>query len=287
MRIAVVTAVLAVLVGALATGPIAAPLPEADPRVPFDRALNLAGLEALPEDVGLIVHADFPARRPLRVGDVAYTAITLDLLDGKARTVSAIPRAATAPVAGESKECSDPAFAPIGKVWRETDLPVQFAFTRRTLPGNLNEWQTVRSLRLAHDAWEDTNTHCSEGDPIDFHFHYVGFSRVRMSYDGINAVDFGRARKAVGLSYIWYRNGRILEADLRLNKRYPWTNRRGVDGRYQVMNVVTHELGHHVGLDDLGQPHGRLTMFGRVGKGEMNKVSLGRGDVKGAQLLSP
>jgi hypothetical protein len=42
-----------------------------------------------------------------------------------------------------------------------------------------------------------------------------------------------------------------------------------------------------VGLDDLGNPHAGLTMFGQIGKGELNKVTLGRGDLKGADAIAP
>jgi hypothetical protein len=53
------------------------------------------------------------------------------------------------------------------------------------------------------------------------------------------------------------------------------------------MNVTTHELGHQVGLDDLGDPHGGLTMYGIIDKGEMSKTTLGFGDLKGAWAVSP
>jgi hypothetical protein len=42
-----------------------------------------------------------------------------------------------------------------------------------------------------------------------------------------------------------------------------------------------------VGLDDLGAPHNGLTMFGQIGRGELNKVTLGRGDLKGASTIAP
>ena len=67
---------------------------------------------------------------------------------------------------------------------------------------------------------------------------------------------------------------------------YNWTNVAGVK-RYQVRNVIAHELGHQVGLDDLANPHNGLTMFGQIGRGELNKVTLGRGDLKGASTIAP
>jgi hypothetical protein len=51
--------------------------------------------------------------------------------------------------------------------------------------------------------------------------------------------------------------------------------------------VAVHEIGHTLGLDDLSKPHGSLTMFGVIGKGELRKTSLGKGDVRGAGLIEP
>lgn len=261
---------------------------EALPAVSLADALELAGV-ALPTDgSGLILHADFPAGSPYNVGGASYTALTLDLTPDGVKTLSAVPASAASAAPGtEVEECTDPAFASVGKRWNEEDLPIDFAINHRTVPNYMSPWLTTRSIREAHQVWGLTNSKCESKDSIDFRFNYVGSSRARVKYDQVSIAEFGRLGRAVAMSYVWYSGTRIREVDLRLNKSYRWTNRAGVSKRYNVKNVAVHEIGHALGLDDLGQPHGSLTMFGVIGKGELRKTTLGKGDVKGAQLAQP
>jgi hypothetical protein len=236
--------------------------------------------------VGLLVHADFPRAHPLEVDGSAFTAITLDVKRSGVVTRSAVPAGSANPGDEKVEECTDPAFASVGKTWSSQDLPVEFAFNRSTTPRYMSPWLTTRSLREAHQVWGETNTKCNEDDAIDFSFNYIGEDKAHIDYDGINVTDFGQLGNAVGLSYVWYTNSRIREVDLRFNRDYLWTKRPG-ESRYNVKNVAVHEIGHHLGLDDLTSPHGALTMFGVVDKGELRKTTLGRGDVRGAELLTP
>ena len=271
----------AVPVGASSTAP-------GLPTLTLTEALEL-GRVSLPADgTGLILHADFPADSPYRVDGRSFTALTLDVTLSGVRTLSAVPAsAADAPPGSEVEECTDPAFASVGKRWNAEDLPIEFVINHRTVPKYMSPWLTTRSVREAHQVWGLTNSKCESKDSIDFRFNYQGSARAGIKYDGLNLTEFGRLGHAVGMSYVWYTATRIREVDLKLNKSYRWTNRPESKKRYYVKNVAVHEIGHALGLDDLARPHGSLTMFGVISKGELRKLTLGKGDVKGAELAHP
>jgi hypothetical protein len=257
------------------------------PQISKAKLLRLGRIEAPPKGKGVIVHADFPAGRPYRTPNGPVTALTGEITPLEtAHLLSAVPvRGKKTP--NPKDECSDPTFVPVGKLWRDQDLPIEFAINLRTVPKYMSPWLATRSLREAHHSWSGTNSSCEDKDKIDFSFLYVGATDSRMGFDGVNTIDFGRLRRAVAISYLWYSGARIREVDMRLNNRYMWSNRPGVNRRYNVKNVAAHEIGHHLGLDDLGPGHARLTMFGLVTKGEMRKITLGRGDVRGAEVVTP
>lgn len=276
------------LIGAVAVAlPTNAQISLELPTVSLDEALDLAEVELPTDGTGLILHADFPAEDPFVSEVGSFTALTLDITPSGVQTMSAVPDSAADAGGTTVEECTDPAFASVGKKWSTDDLPIEFALNHRTVPDYMSPWLTTRSIREAHQAWGLTNSKCENRDTIDFRFNYVGSSRQRVGYDGTSITEFGRLDRPVALSYVWYTGQRIREVDLRMNRRYSWTNRPGVNDRYNVKNVAVHEIGHTLGLDDLGKPHGSLTMFGVIGKGELRKTSLGKGDVRGAGLIEP
>lgn len=290
------TTVLAVVVGllALALGGssraqvVDLPLPL--PAVETQELLDIAGVPLPPEGVTLQLHADFPVEAPLSVDGLAFTSLTADVTsDGGITMLSATPATAGEATAAGLDECTDPTFAPTGPRWYERDLPVEWRFRRGSVPDRVGRFRSQRSLRAAHQVWTNTRTVCKSPDKVSMRFAFDGSSTRTIAYDDVNLVDFGHlGAGALAMNYTWYQGGHILEVDLRLNRHdYRWTNRPGGKNRYQVANVAAHEIGHQLGLDDLSDPHGALTMFGRMGRGEMSKTTLGRGDVRGATALSP
>ena len=245
----------------------------------------------LPEDgTTLQVHADFPDDAPLVVGDLAFHSLTADVApDGTIVMRSATPaQAATAPPAARLDECADPAYEPTGPQWRSSDMPVEWRFRRASVPDGLGTFRSQYALQSAHQVWSRARTNCTAPAEVSLGFRFGGDSRRKVGYDGVNLVDFGPlGGGALAMSYTWFEGTRILEVDLRLNRGYGWTNRPGGKNRFQVGNVAAHEIGHQLGLDDLADPHGALTMFGRISRGETAKMTLGRGDLRGASNLSP
>lgn len=286
---------LALVAGALVAGalagsapaqPLAAPLPE----LGAAELLEIARVPLPPDGVTLQLHADFPDDAPLDLPGGAFHSLTADVSsDGTVTILSATPAAPAAAAPGGLDECSDPAFAPTGPRWRAEDLPVEWRFRRVSVPDRVGRFRTQRSLREAHQVWSNARTRCGSRDDVSMEFRFAGLSTRTVRYDRVNLIDFGHlGAGALAVNYTWYQGTRVLETDLRLNRHdYRWTNRPGGKNRFQVENVAAHEIGHQVGLDDLGDPHGALTMFGRISRGEMSKTTLGRGDLRGASTLSP
>ena len=247
-------------------------------------ALDLARVD-VPAGVGLILHADFPAEAPLVVGDVAYHSVTIDLTPhGSVITRNAIAQGAETMPAGD--ECEDPTFKPMGVRWDAKAIPVGWRLDFSSIPDYLKTDRTRSAIRSAHRIWPRSQTTCSNRDENELRYSYLGHTARNPKYDRVNILDFGDLGAALAQNYTWYRDTEIVEVDLRLNKAFMWTNLAGVD-RYHVRNVTAHELGHQVGLDDLGEPHRGLTMYASIARGETTKTTLGFGDLKGAWAVSP
>lgn len=289
IRRLLVPALLAGLVASsLATSTASSQLDPGLPSLTLDELLAIANVEAPPAGIGLEVHADFPAGNPIEIGGLSFTALTAVINpDHSVDMQSAVAAQGT----GEGDavgECTDPTFAPTGRSWNAEDMPVEWRFRWGSTPHGNSKWNTLRALRLAHRVWPKAVTNCDDNTRINFLYSYGGRTTRTVKYDQVNTVEFGSLGSgALAINYTWFSGTRILETDLRLNRtEYQWTNRPGGKA-YQVMNVTAHELGHQVGLDDLGSPHSGLTMYGRITRGEMKKTTLGSGDLRGAARLSP
>lgn len=262
------------------------PLPDLD----AEELLDLAGVGLPAEGTMLQLHADFPEEAPLLVDGLGFHSLTADIgPDGTVTMRSATPAMAAAAPSASLDECADPTFAPTGPRWRASDMPVAWRFRRASVPDGVGSFRSQYAFQAAHQVWSKARTNCKSNEEVSLRFRFDGDSRRKVRYDGVNLVDFGPlGGGALAMSYTWFEGDRILEVDLRLNRGdYRWTNRPEGKSRYQVVNVAAHEIGHQLGLDDLGDPHGGLTMFGRISRGERAKTTLGRGDLRGASNLSP
>ena len=79
--------------------------------------------------------------------------------------------------------------------------------------------------------------------------------------------------------------GYAAEADIMINQAFPWAT-NGAANAYDIKNVITHELGHAVGLTDKYESFASdWTMYGIAEIGETKKRSLHSYDVKGLRNL--
>lgn len=108
-----------------------------------------------------------------------------------------------------------------------------------------------------------------------------------VGYDETNRVVWGALDPGViAVNYIWYRPStkEIVESDTVFNDYYTWST-TGAGGAMDLKNIATHEFGHN-GLNDLRPPKDwALTMYAYSALGEVDKQSLGTGDILGIQKL--
>jgi hypothetical protein len=252
--------------------------------------LDIARVPAPAAGQGLQVHADFPTEHPLQLDGLEIYSLTADITpNGTVLTRNVLTSAEFSGGGDAVGECDDPTFLPTGVAWGADSMPILWRFDRRSTPSYLKSNKTLETVRSGHRVWPQAQSVCADKEHYSFGYNYLGHTAKNPKYDNANIVDFGAlGQGALAVNSTWYTSSnKIVEVDLRLNKvDYKWTNVTGLN-MYQVRNVIAHELGHQIGLDDLGNPHQDLTMFGQIGKGELNKVTLGRGDLRGANTIAP
>ena len=118
----------------------------------------------------------------------------------------------------------------------------------------------------------------------------VRFRGTRL--DGINSVRFDNLRRGViGMNIIWTNGLELLEWDQIYSNRFDWSLDCVPDGedcssKMDLQNIVTHELGHAIGLGDLYNSEcSAQTMYGYSNYGETTKRDLGVGDKAGVNVL--
>lgn len=118
----------------------------------------------------------------------------------------------------------------------------------------------------------------------------------KAGYDRKNIIAWGRAPgSALAVTYTWYytATGLVAEVDTIMNKKYPWswTNQTlspncADQNSYDAQDILTHELGHWMGLDDeYTSDYTNNTMYGYGSKGEVKKDTLTEGDIAGVDAI--
>ena len=114
-----------------------------------------------------------------------------------------------------------------------------------------------------------------------------------------NVLVFGDlgSTSTIAVTYAWITRGRtkvIVEFDIVFNTQFDWGNPGDTSdtlypvGFMDTENIVTHEMGHAVGLGDLYQSqNAKATMFGYASNGETWKRTLESGDIAGLDALYP
>jgi len=124
-------------------------------------------------------------------------------------------------------------------------------------------------------------------------FSLKGYTTIaKKAYDGKNIIAWGTAPgTALAVTYTWYytQSKEAVETDTIMNKKFSWswmpyslTNCPSLQS-YDAQDILTHELGHWVGLDDeYNTSYAYNTMYGYGAKGEIIKDTLTTGDSTGA-----
>lgn len=114
-------------------------------------------------------------------------------------------------------------------------------------------------------------------------------------FDGKNIIAWGRTSgSALAVTYTWYytANKEVAEVDTIMNLKFPWSWTRYVNGAcgitntYDAQDILTHELGHWMGLDDTyTSNYADNTMYGYGATGEIKKDTLSSGDKAGITAI--
>jgi hypothetical protein len=133
-------------------------------------------------------------------------------------------------------------------------------------------WDDATSVELFNDSPTVNNSAEPSTDVPDF----------------VNTVSWRRVvpPKAIAVTFIWSNTvtNEIVDCDVILNTKHDWGI--GVANAFDVRNIMTHEVGHVVGLADLYDDiYSELTMYGYGAEGETKKSSLENGDMFGCQSL--
>ncbi len=120
-------------------------------------------------------------------------------------------------------------------------------------------------------------------------------TKVRSSYDGQNIIAWGRTSgSALGVTYVrYYTSTRlVVDVDTIMNNKFAWSWNGGSSttcgnpNTYDAQNILVHEQGHWLGLDDFYTAgFVNNTMYGYGSKGETKKISLTSGDIFGVAAI--
>lgn len=118
----------------------------------------------------------------------------------------------------------------------------------------------------------------------------------RAKLDGKNIIAWGRTSgTALAVTYTWYYplTGLVAEVDTIMNQKFPWfwnaaASQCTDQNSYDAQNILTHELGHWMGLDDVyTAAYIDNTMHGYGNKGETKKDTLTSGDIASVVVIYP
>lgn len=122
---------------------------------------------------------------------------------------------------------------------------------------------------------------------------------TKAQLDNSNIITWGRtSSSALAISYIWYdtQTHVAIEIDTIMNQKYTWYwsnpaswplgQTCAFQGVYDAQNILTHELGHTMGLDDeYTSAYVNNTMYGYGSVSETKKNTLTTGDQTGVANL--
>ena len=148
------------------------------------------------------------------------------------------------------------------------------SFITSTISSSAETWDAATSAELLNNAYS-----------VDYTAQY-GVQNFQ------NAIAFGDYpdNGVIAVTSVWFtRVGkRIVEFDQLYNTRFAWgdATATNITSVMDLQNIVTHELGHAVGLDDIySTTCSAVTMYGYSDYGETSKRSLEQPDITGLQKM--
>jgi hypothetical protein len=186
--------------------------------------------------------------------------------------------------------CVDSAYHLIGAKWPNGTF--NWSFKARSVPRSVGR-RAARDtiIKAFHNITSERND-CGRAPRISISANFLGNTGRNVncnSRDGHNVIGFGwLPRGILAVTCYWTRNGKMVEADMKINKREAWAlSLSGCRNQVMLEATITHEAGHVFGLAHVSErKHGRLTMSPYIdGLCENNEATLGLGDMLGLEAL--
>ncbi|MFH0798387.1 MAG: matrixin family metalloprotease [Candidatus Woesearchaeota archaeon] len=177
---------------------------------------------------------------------------------------------------------TDSCYKLMGVKW--LSLPVSYSVNPFNAQG-LSEEFVTSAVSVSADAWDAATSKELFND-----YYSVDYYATYGVRNGVNAIVFGDYGQSnvIGVTSVWYtRVGKqIVEFDMLLNDQFQWGDASVDPSKMDLQNILTHELGHSVGLSDLYTGScASVTMYGYSGEGDVQKRSLEQADVLGLQKM--
>lgn len=147
---------------------------------------------------------------------------------------------------------------------------------------------SLSAIVAALQTWTDV---AGSSFVFDFSGQTTAQTQVNTT-NGQNIISFQSLGQSgvLASNYFWYStaDGAMIESDIIVNTSYTWRT-DGAAGGYDVQNILTHELGHSLSLDDLYdlRVDSEKTMYGYAASGETKKRTLHQDDIDGISYLYP
>jgi hypothetical protein len=154
----------------------------------------------------------------------------------------------------------------------------------------LNNSDVTNAVATAIGAWES-----AASDNDIFGGASTGNLTLNLSnLNNVNEVAFGNYTTGgvIAVTNVWgYFNGptsrrELVEWDMMIDTDFTWSN-SGEPGKMDLLNILTHEIGHAMGLGHPSDSCTEETMFRFADNGETKKQTLEAGDKAGIRALYP
>ncbi len=171
-----------------------------------------------------------------------------------------------------------------GYKWDDSNLPLSYQVNFADKPSSLSDTEYLSAVQNGFQTWNDVV--CSDFDSI-----YDGTSDTKATFDNFNVVSWNPTGAGMGnaLAYarLWYIGDKLIDSDIEINGDVEWSI-NGSPGKYDLQSIITHEVGHSVGLSDLYSVLDKnKTMYGYFDTGETGSRTLAPDDEAGICFIYP
>lgn len=166
--------------------------------------------------------------------------------------------------------------------WHLASGTWNYVINSASVPSSIGSGNLKTIAANAFGKWQSTQAQVKFNQSADLKI-------TGKKLDGKNIVTFGRASgSALAITYTWYntRTKVVVENDTIFNLKYPWFWNQCNSNAYDAQGILTHELGHWMGLnDEYTDSYIWNTMYGYGDLGETKDMTLATGDVQGVKAI--